>query len=410
MKKIGIMGGTFNPVHNAHLAMAQAACEQYELDRVLFMPSKNPPHKKKETLISEEHRKRMVQLAIDGNPNFKLSEFELEREGTTYTCETLKLLKKKHPDWELFFILGGDSLLNFAGWYHPEEIVNECTILAVPRDGLGIKETKKNCRQLMKQFSGRFLPVHLKHLKISSSDIRKKIRKGQALTGICPDKVCRYIELHGLYGSDVYMYPEDYLKKYGIVNDVYESLSSTLRPNRYIHTLGVAHTASLLASCCGSTPPVERLRAETAGLLHDCAKYLSGDEMIALCDEKGIELSEFERENDSLIHGKLGAYLAETRFGIRDEEILSAICFHTTGKPDMTTLEKIIYVADYIEPGRDMECHPYPLEQVRRTCFDNLDEGLLMILTNTIDYLKREAIPIDEMSIQTYEYYKNLKH
>ena len=102
MKKVGILGGTFNPVHNAHLAMAQAALEQYGLDRVLFMPSKNPPHKKKEEIVSEEHRSRMIKNAIQGMEKFRFSDFELNREGTTYTSDTLKLLKEKHPNWDIY--------------------------------------------------------------------------------------------------------------------------------------------------------------------------------------------------------------------------------------------------------------------------------------------------------------------
>ena len=405
MKKIGIMGGTFNPVHYAHLAMAQAACDQYELDKVLFMPSKNPPHKKKEIILSEEHRKRMVQMAIDGNPNFSFSDFELQRQGTTYTCDTLRLLKEEHPDWSLYFILGGDSLLDFAHWYKPEEIVRYCTILAVPRETMSFRETKQICEKLCKKYSGAFCPVHLKHLKISSSLIRKKIKRGESLTGVCPDKVNRYIELHGLYGSVIYSYRNRYLEKSGQFDDLYRSLFSTLRPKRYRHTLGVAHTAALLACCHGNPSSDDRKRAELAGLLHDCAKYLTGEEMLALCDANGVELSPVERENHALIHGKLGAHMARTRYGIEDAEILSALRIHTTGKPEMSLLEKIIYIADYIEPNRDMQCEPHSLAHIRQVCFRDLDEGLLLILENTVDYLKRIAIPADEMTMKTYEYY-----
>lgn len=121
MKKIGIMGGTFNPIHNAHLMMAQAAYEQYELDEVWFMPSKNPPHKSQSEIVSEEHRSRMVQFAIDDSKHFLFSDIELKRQGTTYTCETLAQCVEEFSDTRFYFILGGDSLCHFEQWYHPEK-------------------------------------------------------------------------------------------------------------------------------------------------------------------------------------------------------------------------------------------------------------------------------------------------
>jgi nicotinate-nucleotide adenylyltransferase len=407
MKKVGIMGGTFNPVHCAHLAMAAAAREQFGLDEILFMPSKNPPHKEKSEIVSDEHRKRMVQFAIDGIEFFSFSDLELKRDGTTYTCETLQILKEEHPDWELYFILGGDSLSSFNHWYKPEKILRYCTILAAPREDLNFSETEKLCKKMSEKYIGKFFPLHLKQMRISSHQIRKKIKRGESLTGICPDKVCRYMELHGLYNRSIYSYPSGMIEKNGISNDVCHSLSATLRPKRYRHTIGVAHISFALA-CCHSNPSSDiAFKAELAGMLHDCAKYLSGAEMIAACDENGIELSEVERENDALIHGKLGAWLAKERYGIEDEEILSAIRYHTTGRPDMCLLEKIIYIADYIEPLRNMNCAPFSLAEIRQMCFHNLDEGLFMILSNTVDYLSDGKSKMDEMTLETYLYYKN---
>lgn len=407
MKKVGIMGGTFNPVHCAHLVMAQAACDQYGLEEVLFMPSKNPPHKRREEIVPEDHRKRMVQFAIDAMPQFSFSNFELRREGTTYTCDTLRLLKEQHPDWELYFILGGDSLEDFTGWYKPAEILKLCTVLAVPREDMGYRETVKRCGEIGRELSGKMFPVHMKRMRISSRMIRKKIRNGELPDGLCPDKVCRYIELHGLYGMPVYTYPPGVLEGGGMSGDLFHSLASTLRPKRFRHTLGVAHTAAMLAACHGA----DVKRAELAGMLHDCAKYLTGSEMIQQCERNGLAMSPVERENTALLHGKLGAWLAGTRYGIRDAEILSAIEYHTTGRPAMGLLEKILYIADYIEPDRDMDCVPYPLRDVRKACFLDLEEGLFQILANTIQYLNgKDGVAIDEMTWKTYEFYKDRRN
>ncbi len=402
MKKIGIMGGTFNPVHNAHLMMAQAAYQQYHLDEVWFMPSKNPPHKDSRDIVSAEHRTRMVQSAIDPVPYFLFSDLELKREGTTYTCETMKILHDKYPKVKLYFIMGGDSLASFGTWYHPEKILKYCTILAAPRGTVSDAAVKNLCKEQGTRFHGEILPIRMNHIAIASEEIRSKVRDGGSVLAFCPENVLLYMRIHGLYGIK-----QDRLKLKNVNQTLLDWLSATLRPGRYIHTLRVAETAAALALCHSIDPDQDGRRAELAGMLHDCGKYYTGNEMLSLCREYGIPLSRTEEKNTALIHGKLGAYLAKERYGIRDEEICSAISYHTTGKPDMTLLEKIIYVADYIEPGRNMDCKPYSLSAIRKESFCDLDQALLMILTNTVVYLESDpAKEIDELTIQTYQYYK----
>ena len=394
MKKIGIMGGTFNPIHNAHLMMAQAAYEQYKLDEVWFMPSKNPPHKQKQDILSDEHRKRMIQFAIDEIPHFVFSDMELKSQGTTYTCDTLEQLHKDLPGAEIYFILGGDSLQDFESWYQPEKIVQLCTILAASREGLSDQETQELCSKLSRKLKGNIYPVSMPQFRISSAIIRERLVRGKSAQGYCPEKVVRYMELHGLYGAAI---PHKAYQE----KDILACLSSTLRPKRYRHTLGVAYTASNLAVCHGVNPK----RARMAGLLHDCGKYLSDSEMYALCEEYGVSLSRAEQSNPALVHSKLGAYLAKERYGIDDEEIASAISCHTTGKPGMTDLEKIIFLSDYIEPYRNMDCRPYSLEEVRKACFSDLNKGLKMTLHNTVSYLEKCEMTVDPTTMETYQYY-----
>lgn len=402
LKKIGIMGGTFNPVHNAHLMMAQAAYQQYQLDEVWFMPSKNPPHKDSKDIVSAEHRSRMVQFAIDRIPYFSFSDLELKREGITYTCETVKVLHEIYPKASLYFIMGGDSLAAFGEWYQPEKILKYCTILAAPRGDVSAEAVKSLCKEQGARFHGEILPIRMNHIPIASEEIRGKVRDGGSVLAFCPEVVLLYMRIHGLYGLK-----PGKLQLKNVNKVLLDWLSATLRPGRYLHTLRVAETAAALALCHCEDPDRDSRRAELAGMLHDCGKYYTGDEMIALCREYEIPLSETEKKNTALIHGKLGAYLARERYGIRDEEICSSISYHTTGKPDMTLLEKIIYVADYIEPGRKMNSKPYSLSEIRKESFRDLDHALLMILINTITYL--ESSPekeIDELTVQTYHYYK----
>lgn len=171
---------------------------------------------------------------------------------------------------------------------------------------------------------------------------------------------------------------------------------------RYDHTIGVMHTAACLAMRYGEQ--VER--ALLAGLLHDCAKCIPSDEKIKMCERYKIEISEAERANPGLLHAKLGAYRAKHHFSIKDEDILHAIHYHTTGCPEMTLLDKILYVADYIEAGR----RPLPnLAEVRRLAFCDLDACLYRILKDSLVYLESRGCVVDPMTENTFLYYKNLK-
>ncbi len=188
------------------------------------------------------------------------------------------------------------------------------------------------------------------------------------------------------------------MKREKIMNAIRKSLPS----RRFEHTLGVTYTAACLAMRYGED--IEKARI--AGLLHDSAKYMSSKEKIQTCLKNGLSVSEYEEKNPELLHAKLGAYLAREEYGISDPEILSAITWHTTGKPDMTLLEKILYIADYMEPNRDQAPN---LPEVRRLAFLDLDECLFLILKDSVSYLASRNIIIDPMTQTTYEYYKALR-
>lgn len=180
-----------------------------------------------------------------------------------------------------------------------------------------------------------------------------------------------------------------------------KELQDVLKKKRYSHTLGVRYTAAALAMRHGCS--IEQ--AQMAGLLHDCAKGYSGEELLAMASKYKLEISKAETENPHLLHAKVGAYLAEHKYGVKDQEILSAIRFHTTGKPDMTMLEKIIFIADYIEPNRRMLDG---LPQCRALAFEDLDMAMYQILKNTLEYLRGQGGmgTIDETTQSAYEYYR----
>lgn len=177
-------------------------------------------------------------------------------------------------------------------------------------------------------------------------------------------------------------------------------LKRKLSESRYQHTLGVSYTAGCLAMKHG----IDVNNAIIAGLLHDCAKYMPGEEMLKCAKKAKIDISDAELEKPDLLHAKLGSYYAEKKYGFTNEEILSAIKWHTTGKPDMSLLDKIIYIADYIEPGRDKMPR---LDIIRKTAFEDIDICLKLILEDTVTYLKSSNMKIDDTTIKTYDFYIN---
>lgn len=178
------------------------------------------------------------------------------------------------------------------------------------------------------------------------------------------------------------------------------AMEKELSAGRYTHTLGVAYTAASLAMAHGE----DMEKAMTSGLLHDCAKSMHGSELVAICEKGHLRMNSAERSNPTaLLHAKAGAYLAEHKYGVTDEDILNAIRYHTTGRPDMSKLEKIIYIADYIEPGRKQLAE---LEMIRRIAFQDLDWTMEKILANTLAYLRTTDGQVDDMTTKTYQFYK----
>ena len=416
--RIGIFGGSFNPPHKAHKAIIKAAIRQHKLDRLYVMPTAKPPHKSNKEYVSAHHRSRMCRLMIESMDDKRVlfSDYEIEKGGVSYTYQTLETWKEDHPKDKLFFIIGGDSLETFPTWIKPERISELATILCAPRSDMTDNELNEQCKRMSVEYSGDFYPLKLKddYSDISSSAIREKTaglftnddstEKKTKPFGDVPaglnKSVWRYIRLHGLYGCPALVFDRTPNEKL-----LLKCLKATLRPKRYIHTLGVADTAERLGEIYSEGDDDMAERARLAGLLHDCAKYYSDEEQISLCDTYGIGLTQTERENPSLIHGKLGAYLAENRYGVSDDEILSSIALHTVGKPAMTTLEKIIYIADYIEPGRVIPDAKHPLKVIRQEVMYDLDGALTDVIENTIEYLKKTDKVIDEASQATLEFY-----
>ncbi|MCI5823080.1 MAG: bis(5'-nucleosyl)-tetraphosphatase (symmetrical) YqeK [Lachnospiraceae bacterium] len=182
---------------------------------------------------------------------------------------------------------------------------------------------------------------------------------------------------------------------------IQKEVQNELKPERFEHTLGVMYTAGNLAY----RYHISSGKALVAGLLHDCAKCLSDERRLDICREQNIPMSDIEKKNPHLLHGKVGAYLAKEKYGISDDDVLHSIAVHTTGCVDMSILDKIIYVADYIEPHRDKAPR---LPEIREMAYINLDQCVYMILEDTVNYLGNNPENLDETTVKTFEYYKNI--
>lgn len=200
MKRIGIMGGTFDPVHNGHLLLGKQAYEEYGLDEIWYMPSCQPPHKKDHLVTEAEDRLNMLYLALEDIPYCTVSEFEMGREGNTYTAQTMELLKKEFPDTKFFFIIGADSLFQLETWYHPEKVMALASLLVSGRECEESQVTmEQQIAHLKERFGASIQVLHNVEVDIASEEIRKRVAEGKSIIKDVPETVARYIESHGLY-------------------------------------------------------------------------------------------------------------------------------------------------------------------------------------------------------------------
>lgn len=200
-KKVGIMGGTFNPIHNGHLLLAESAREAFGLDEILFMPSGNSYMKDAASILDGKTRAYMTELAIEGNPFFRLSRMELERKGPTYTCDTLSQLKRQEGACQYFFIMGADNLFILEKWKDVEYIFQNCVIAVAARGDETDGEIRRRAELLKKRYQADIRLLSERRIDISSLEIRERLQKGQSVRYLLPDSVLAYIAREGLYQS-----------------------------------------------------------------------------------------------------------------------------------------------------------------------------------------------------------------
>ncbi len=333
--KIGILGGTLDPIHNGHIEIALAAMEELGLDRVALMPSGDPPHKTRAT--NKLDRLHMAELAAGTHPGLYASDREIRRAGTTYTVDTLSALTVEHPEVEWTYILGADALNKLDSWREFPRIARLCAFAAVSRPGCDEDLARLRARAISACYHTRVDLLPVSGPALSSTAVRHRVAEGLDISDCVPGPVAEFIRQKGLY-----------LCKYS-EEQILERLKGMLTFHRFTHTLGVANTAQRLAPACGVDP----LRARLAGLLHDCAKSMPLDEMRDLVEKNLPDMDEEELETRAILHAPAGMVMARDVFGVRDPSILSAIRKHTVGDGEMSPMDALIYVSDFIEPGRE---------------------------------------------------------
>ncbi len=368
--KIGIYGGTFDPPHLGHMKAAAQIKDHLGLDKLIIIPANQPPHKAlAQSSASPEDRLKMTALMADGIPptgSVVADDCELVREGKSYTADTVETIAARYPGDELWLVMGSDMFLSFHTWRDPQRI---CALAGV----CGFTRTSQEwtapldqqADYLRRTYGARTATLDLpEDVDVSSNDFRQFLEKQdlQAVGSLLWSQVFGYIIRRGLYGV--------HLDLAHLSDEQLRAVSySMMYAKRIPHVQGTEEEAVKLAQRWGGDVSLAR----RAAILHDCTKYYTVDEHFAICEKYHVELDALERQSEKLLHAKTGAALACHVFG-QPEEVQAAIYFHTTGKGGMTVLEKILYLADYMEPHRD-----FPgVERLRALAYTDLDAAVAL--------------------------------
>lgn len=391
MGKIGVYGGSFNPPHLGHGLAVREMCRVLGLDRVFLIPAAEPPHKVLAAGSPDpQTRLEMLRLMFQDVENVEINDLELRREGPSYTADTIDALHRRFPEDQLYLLMGTDMFLSFENWYHPEEICRYANLVVVHRSADNeavVDQMKKLAKELHKRFHTEVTILDNQFIAASSTEVRRMLRFHCAETYL-DSRVLAYIEQKGLYGvgEDWTNLPFETLRKASL---------SLHDPKRVPHVIGCCETCARLARRWGA----DEALAARAGILHDVTKALGKSAQLLLCEKYGIMTNAFERENYKLLHARTGAAIAKHIFGESDA-VCDAIYWHTTGKAHMSVLEKILYIADYMEPNRSFD----GVETLRALVDQDLDAALLCGFEMSIELLKSEGKALDRYTVEARDF------
>ena len=390
MERIGIYGGTYNPPHIGHLRAAEYAIDALKLDRLLLIPTGVSPHKEMAAGATSADRLELLRLSAAGIEKAEVSDIEIRREGRSYTVDTLRQIRTEHPDSRLFLLMGTDMFTSFLTWREPEEILKLATLAVFCRGERGENARSEAQKAHLEAMDARVELVENPVTAISSTDLRRMLIFGCADPFLMPG-VGEEIRKRGLYGTGKN-------RKNLSMEELEAEVGSLLNPTRVAHVLGCRDCAVELARLYGEN----ETDAARAGLLHDITKAIDGPLQLTLCAEYGMILDTFSRAFPKTRHALTGSLVARRIFG-ENERVVSAICHHTTGRANMTLLEKIIYIADYVERNRD-----FPgVEEMRALAYTDLDAAVLMGLESAVAHVKRQGQELAPATIEALAFLMN---
>ena len=390
--RIGIYGGTYSPPHIGHLRAAEYAIEALKLDRLLLIPTGVSPHKEMSAGASAADRLQMLRLSAASIDKAEVSDIEIRRAGSSYTVDTLRQIRAENPGAELVLLMGTDMFLSFLSWRAPKIIMQLSALAVFCRGDKGENAKIEAQKSALEALGARVELVQNPVTAISSTDLRRMLVFGCADSFLMPG-VGDYIREKGLYTTGKN-------RKNLTMEELEAEVIALLNPNRVAHVLGCRDCAIELARLYGEN----EVDAARAGLLHDITKAIDGPLQLTLCAEYGIVLDTFSKAYPKTLHALTGSLVAERIFG-ENEDVVRAICHHTTGRANMTLLEKIIYIADYVERNRN-----FPgVEEMRAMAYTDLDKAVLMGLESAVAHVKRQGQGLAPATQEALEFLQNCK-
>ena len=362
--KVGIFGGTFDPIHNDHIGVVRSIISTLGLDSVLVMPVANPPHKR--GMTDYAHRSAMVRLALSDIDGAEVSDLETILPAPNYTLRTLRYLTNNTND-EYVFVIGEDSMADIYKWYEPVELFKLATICVCGRSNRSVDADVAINRAISD--GAKVIRLDYRGGYISSSLIRGAVEVGADISDYVPQKVSDYIYSHGLY--------HDYV-------DIVDRVRQRIGDKRYLHTAGVVVTALKLNAQVG----LSYEKVFVASLLHDIDKY-----------DINLQVVPNDAIGSEVAHQFSGAHTAREEFGVEDKDVLNAIRYHTTGRRGQSILEKIIYLADMIEPLRD-----YPeVHRLRQLAYQDINLAYREAVRESYNFVISKGERVYPLTLQALE-------
>lgn len=371
-KSLLFFGGTFDPPHVEHVNMLKHAVDELQPEKTIVMPTFIPPHKQTLYCADAKFRYEACKIAFEGISGVEVSDYEIKKEGKSYSYATLEYLKSEYPDYVILFLMGTDMMASFKTWKYPTEILKNCIPVLCARDGEN-QTADETLSNFSKEFGVTPKAVNYEGSKVSSTEFKIRYMLGLSTSGLVTDDVFEYIEDNGVYAADKY----------------FAYVRQNLKKERIEHTAGVVCYALKHSGYYD----LDKRKVTLAALLHDVAKYKKIEELNGFSLPSGVP--------KPVIHQYAGEFIARNELGVTDEDILDAIKFHTSGKENMSDLGKLIFTADMLEDGRKFDGVDY----LRKIADEDFEQGFIAALNKSYEFVVSSGKPVYGKTKDAINYY-----